>query len=214
MRKWINAIFGGSSEAAPRQLSHPRDLQVGDIIKFRYLPQVEISNQRFEVSSINSYDFEDRKLIEFVLQADVSGAIYLIVDETGDEPFLAISKKIPRNMVEELFDLDEFSLLFDDESNNVIHRKIEPEKISGWTAESYIQEIFSERGYFLKGDYRNKPVPQSENEGDSFDYYLAIDNSRQFVVEAEVYEGGETDVLVTVRRSITDIEEMWPKSNG
>jgi hypothetical protein len=117
-------------------------------------------------------------------------------------------------VVEALFDLDDFALLFDDESHNIIPRKTEPQELSAWTSESYMQEIFSEHGYFHKGDYRGKTVPLSESEGDSFDYYLAIDNSRQYVIEAEVYDGGETDVLITIRRPITDIEEMWPKSNG
>ncbi|MDX1810724.1 MAG: hypothetical protein R3240_02155 [Gammaproteobacteria bacterium] len=214
MKSWFKSLFDSDSDNKVRQLSHPRDLQIGDIIKFRLLPQCMINNARFEVSSINTYDFEDRKLTEFVLQGNGAEACYLTVDETGDEPFLAISQKVSRDMVEQIFDLDEFALLFDDESHNKINRQREPEALQGWTADFYIQEIFCERGYFFKGDYRERSLPQSESEGESFDYYLAIDNSRQFVVEAEVYDGGETDVLITVRRSLDSIEEMWPASNG
>lgn len=214
MKKWIKSIFSEETESTTRTLDHPRDLNIGDIIKFRYLPQREISNQQFEVTQVNTYDFEDRNLTEFVLRDHSNNQIYLAVNELNDEPFLAISKKIKRNIVEQLFDLDEFALLFDDEANNIIHRQSEPENMEGWTSDSYQQEIFSERGYFHKGDYRNTEVPQNEDDGDDFDYYLAIDKSRQYVIEAEVYEGGETDVLITVRRPLTDIEEMWPKSNG
>jgi len=214
MKKWINAVFGGDEEQPVRELNHARDLQVGDIVKFRYLPQSDLSNQQFEVNSINTYDFEDRNLTEFVLKGNQPELIFMTVDETGDEPFLALSKKISRDVVEKLFNLDEFALLFDDESNNTLQPISEPESLEGWTGKAYIQEIFSEGGYFFKGDYRSQSIPQNENEGDRFDYYLAIDNTREFVVEAEVYDGGETDVLITVRRPLRDIEELWPKANG
>ena len=71
-----------------RTLDHPRDLELGDIIKFQYLSQNDLSNQQFEITSENTYDFEDRKLTEFTLKGDVKDTIHLIVDETGDEPFL------------------------------------------------------------------------------------------------------------------------------
>ncbi len=215
MKTWISSIFGGDDSAnSVRKLTHPRDLQPGDIIKFRYLPQAEISNKQFELVEVNTYDFKDRNLTEFVLQGDMPENIYLTVDETGDVPHLAICQKINRDLVEQLFDIDEFALLFDDESNNIIHRQKELPQLEGWTAPSYQQEIFSERGYFYKGDYRHKMTPQDEEQDEDFDYYLAIDDSRQYVIEAEVYSGGETDVLITVWRPLTDIEEMWPGAHG
>ncbi len=215
MKNWIKSIFSSHEESqAVRQLTHPRDLQLGDIIKFRYLSQPDLSNQQFEVKQINTYDFEDRNLTEFVLRGVAAEPIYLTVNEYEDEPFLSISRKINKDMVAQLFDLDEFALLFDDESHNILHRQTEPPELAGWTAETYQQEIFAERGYFYKQDFRGRSVPESTEDAEDFDYYLAIDATRQYVIEAEVYDGGETDVLVTIRRPLEDIEEMWPGSNG
>ena len=215
MKKWLNTIFGSSEDSSNvRKLEHPRDLQIGDIVKFRYLPQKELSNEQFEITQINTYDYKDRNFTEFVLWGDSRNSLFMAVDETGDETFLSISKKITRDVVEQLFDLDEFSLLFDDESNNEIHPISEPAAMLGWMGKQYIQEVYAERGYFHKGDYRNKQIPQAADEGDDFDYYMAIDNTRKYVVEAEVYDGGETDVIISVRLPIDSIEEMWPKANG
>lgn len=197
-------------EKETRVLEHPRDLQQNDIIKFRFLPQTELSNKQFQISQINTYDYEDRKLTEFQLQGSNDEAIFFTVDETDDVPFLAITRKIQREMVERLFDLDEFANVFDDEGHTRLTRKTEPEALANWTAEQYTQEIYAEVGYFHKGDYRNQEVPEAESEGDCFENYLLIDDSRQFVIEAEVYEGGETDILVSIRRPLTDIDEMWP----
>jgi hypothetical protein len=210
MKKLFKAIFSKDDNTEIRNLTHPRDLTIGDIIKFQYLPQAELSNRQFEVSTINTYDFEDRALTEFVLKSHNKNSIYLIVDETGDEPFLAISKKIQRTDVEQLFDLDEFSEIFDNEDHTVLNRLNEPEGLQNWTAKKYRQEIYAEGGYFHKGDFRNKTIPEDENAGDNFEYYLAIDDSREFVIEAEVYDDGETDVILTLRRPISDIDEMWP----
>ena len=213
MKNLFKAVFSKNNETVARELNHPRDLQTGDIIKFQYLPQSDLSNKQFEISNINTYDFEDRNLTEFTLTGDNKDAIYLIVNETDDEPFLSLSKKIQRPDVEKLFDLDEFSELFDNEDHSLLNRLNEPENLENWTANQYRQEIFAEGGYFHKGDYRNKIIPEDENSGDDFEYYLAIDDSRKHVVEAEVYDDGETDVIITLRLPLTSIEEMWASAS-
>lgn len=213
MKNLFKAVFSKKEETELRDLSHPRDLQTGDIIKFQYLPQSDLSNKQFEISNINTYDFEDRNLTEFTLKGDNKDGIYLIVDETGDEPFLSLSKKIQRPVVEQLFDLDEFSELFDNEDHSVLNRLNVPDNLENWTTKQYRQEIFAEGGYFHKGDFRNKSVPEDENAGDDFEYYLAIDDTRKYTIEAEVYDDGETDVIVTIRLPLTSIEEMWASAS-
>jgi len=214
MKSLFKSFFQSDKNDGPRTLNHPRELQIGDIVRFRYLPQAELSDQRFEVTQVNTYDFEDRNLTELVLKNNNNQTIYLTVDETDDEPFLAISKKIQRATVEKLFDLDEFALLFDSEEPTQLNRLSEPTELSNWTSEKYIQEIYEEGGYFHRGDYRNKTVPQDESEGDVFEYFTAINDKRTHLIEAEVYEDGDTDVLVTLRYPIDYIEEMWPNPNA
>jgi len=84
--------------------------------------------------------------------------------------------------------------------------------LQNWTATQYRQEIYGEGGYYHKGDFRNKAIPENEDDGDEFENYLAIDDKRQHTIEAEVYDGGETDIIITIRRPVTDIEDMWPSA--
>jgi len=213
MKNLLKAVFSKKDEVDSRTLNHPRDLNTGDIIKFQYLPQIDLSNKQFEISNINTYDFEDRNLTEFTLSGDNKDPIYLIINETDDEPFLSLSRKIQRPDVEKLFDLDEFSELFDNENHSLLNRLSEPENLENWTSNQYRQEIFAEGGYFHKGDYRNKNIPEDESAGDDFEYYLAIDDTRKYTVEAEVYDDGETDVIITLRLPLTSIEEMWASAS-
>jgi len=206
----FKSFFNNDDKKEPRKLDHPRDLGKGDIIKFHYMPQSELSNNQFQVSDINTYDFEDRKLTELTLKGESNETIYLVVDETGDESFLSFSRKINRNEVEKIFNLDEVGSIFDTEDMTSLHRITEPKNLENWTTDTYLQEVYAEGGYYHKGDYRNKEVPAGENDGDDFEYYMLIGNKRQFVIEAEVYEGGETDIIITIRRPLSDIEEMYP----
>jgi len=214
MSFWKN-IFStqNNDESSVRELTHPKDLQTGDIIKFKYLPQSILSNQQFQISSIGTYDFEDRHLTEFKLSGNTDETLFMMVDDSGDETILTISIKINRNMTEEMFDLDQFALVFDGDGHTTLTRKQEPQAYQGWTAPSYRQEICAEAGYYYKKDYRNMPLPQYQGAGDPLEYYRLISDDRQFAIEAEVYEGGETDVLMTLRRPLSDIDEMWPSAS-
>jgi len=210
MKGFVKSFFNKDEKKEKRVLEHPRDLDVGDIIKFHFTPQSDISNQQFQVTAVNTYDFEDRKQTELTLKGDSSTPTYMIVDENSDEPYLSFGRKINRNVVEQIFDLENFAEIFDSDETTTLKRLSEPAELENWTTGEYIQEIFAEGGYYHKGDYRNKAVPESETEGDDFEYYMLIGNKRQFCIEAEVYEGGETDIIVSVRRPLTDIEEMYP----
>lgn len=209
MTGFVKSFFNNDKKEL-RTLKHPRDLITGDIIKFDFMPQADLSNNQFQVTGVNTYDFEDRKLTEFTLKGDAKELVYLTVDETGDEPFLSFSKKINRNIVEEIFNMDEFAAIFDSEEPASLHRIAEPSHLENWTTDEYLQEVYAEGGYYHKGDYRNKAIPNEESDGDDFEYYMLIGNKRQFAIEAEVYDGGETDIIVTIRRPLTDIDEMHP----
>jgi len=205
----FKSFFNNDDKKEKRVLEHPRDLNKGDIIKFDFMPQADLSNNQFEVTGVNTYDFEDRKLTEFTLKGETGALVFLTVDETDDEPFLSFSRKINRNIVEQMFDMDEFSSIFDSEERTTLHLASIPADLENWTTNEYLQEIYAEGGYYHKGDYRNTPLPGEEGTGDDFEYYLLIGNKRRFVIEAEVYDGGETDIIVSIRRPLTDIEAMY-----
>ena len=49
--------------ASSRTLQTPDDLDIGDIITFRFLPQASLSGKNFQVTAINTADFKQGKFI-------------------------------------------------------------------------------------------------------------------------------------------------------
>jgi len=213
MSFWKNIFSSQNSDKSNvRELTHPKDLQTGDIIKFKYLAQAMLSNQQFQISGIGTYDFKDRHLTEFKLTGNTDETLFMMVDDSDDETILTISVKLTRHMTEQMFDLDQFALVFDGDGHIALARQQEPQDYQHWSAPLYRQEICAEPGYYYKKDYRNIPLPEYQGNGDALEYYRLISDDRQFAIEAEVYEGGETDVLMTLRRPLSDIDEMWPSA--
>ena len=212
-RFWQSGKGAPSDTNPPRSLTHPSQLQQGDVINFNdsfALPE-QVRGRSFEVSEVNGYEFEDEIVTEFLLQGESSTPLFLsVVDD--DEDYLNLSVKILRADVEKLFDLDNFADVFDGDGHTVLNRIGEPDHLSRWTAPVYRQEEMAERGYYLRGD-RRKTTTRHEG-GEVFDYYLLVSDDREYSVEAEVYDGGETDVALSLRRPLSDITEMWPAGNN
>ncbi|MGL5393485.1 MAG: hypothetical protein ACRDA8_19265, partial [Shewanella sp.] len=111
---FFNRIFGKKAQSL-RELNHPSQLKLGDMISldnsFALPPQLR--GQQLQVEAINTYEFARSQQAEWVLKGHSHTRIFLSLAE-DDETYLAFSLKIPRAEVEQLFDLDEFSTLFDE----------------------------------------------------------------------------------------------------
>lgn len=207
---FLSRLFRKSPEkAATRQLNQPSQLMPGDIIKlddsFALPPQLR--GQQLEVKQINTYEYQNQNEYEWVLQGSDDELIFMGLD-TDDTTSLVFSKKVNRAIVSELFCLDQFSQLFDEPGNALLAVKSPVTELAQWIGEQYRQCEFARVGYFHQTDYRNREVGQ--NRGDSFERYSAISDDEKFGLEAEVYQDGETDVLVSLYRPLTDIREYWP----
>ncbi|MGB1297625.1 MAG: hypothetical protein ACPG8A_05075 [Psychrobium sp.] len=210
---FFGKLFGSSSDEKPkRTLEKPEQLQVGDIITLDdsfALPAL-LRGQSLEIKQINTYEYEFNKSVEWVLQGSTDDILFLSV-ENDDVQTLVFSLKISRDIVGQIFDLDEFSQLFDEPGRAVLNAKELPPEYSQWAGQVYRQCEFAQFGYFHdRVDYRSQRL--NEDQGDSFERYSAESDDEKYGVEAEVYEGGETDVVLTVQRPITDIRQYWPKS--
>ena len=219
---FLKSMFGGGDEKAPpRQLEHPRDLDVGDLVKFKLYAPPLIQNDMFKVEEVNTLHYAgDNKEIEFVLRDSASEhTIFMFVEESEDGLELRLSVKLTRDIWEELFGADELSPVVDDERGHVVvKRLIDPDTtegplafLSGWTAPEYIRESFAVRGYYHTGDYRNKPLPDTTDNCEELDYYGLESKDENYALEVEVYDS-DTDVLVTMITDVSLIEEMWPAS--
>lgn len=208
----LKTLFGGSKnseevQSAERQaLTHPRDLRKGDIIKFGFLPQEELSNARFEVVAVNTYDF-DRQSYSLTLKGDKDNRIWLTVNSEDGEEYLAIAKKLTREQVKSVFSPDEFAQVFQEGAGTELDVRSIPEGFAGWLSDAlYTEAEDCSQGYYHEGDLRYGEARESY----PLDFYLLEDDSEEFAVEIEVYEEGETEVSGVVYHPVSAIEEMWP----
>ena len=109
----------------------------------------------------------------------------------------------------ELFDTDEFSSIFDEESPATLNTMAKLD-IGGWLSDQYHQTSCGERGFFYQKDCRDAGPSKFEGDGEPFDYYAMASTDESQAVEIAVYAGGETEVSLVLHRSISDIRELWP----
>ncbi|MGL4938720.1 DUF4178 domain-containing protein [Shewanella sp.] len=215
---FFNRFFGKKVQAL-RELNHPSQLKLSDMITLdnSFALPVQLRGQQFKVEAINTYEFERRQQTEWVLKGHSHTSIFLSLAE-DDETYLAFSLKIPRAQVEQLFDLEQFSTLFDEPGRALLTpNPLSPthaDTFALWLGKQYHQITFAAFGYFHREDYRGLKPPQDANgaTGEPFEYYLLLNDDETRAIEVEVYEGGDTDVLLTLYRPITDIRDYWPGS--
>ncbi len=210
---FFKSLFNREEEKSPsRQLEHPKDLQVNDIIKFSFTAQSGISNETFKVKVIKTYDLGDdsKKKTVFTLEGGQSIFDLAVVNERGQD-LLEISQSVLPDTVEKVFDIQQFAQIFDSDSgvNHVLERMGEPDHVNGWTTALYRQET-GHQAYLHAGDYRERVLSRLEDGSEEFDYYLLVSDDRQFGIQIEVFDGGRTEVKLTVYLPISKIEELWP----
>lgn len=195
---------------AARVLEKPEDLEIGDIITFRFLPQATLSGKNFQVTAIHTLDFKQGEFTHFTLQGENSQPIDLTWHENEGEILLAIRQKITRETVDTLFGLEAFSAIFEEESFVNLARYGKVADLEGWLADNYYKSIDCRKGYLHAGDYREHELPHFEDESEGLDYYLLLDKTEAFGVEVEVYNDGESDVYIMLYCPLSVIESMWP----
>ncbi len=111
---FFGSLFG-KKETPVRQLKHPSELQKGDMISLddSFALPAHLRGQQLRVEAVNTYEYQRSQSTEWVLKGHSGEAIYLGLDE-DDETWLAFSLKISRAQVDALFDLDDFSAIFDE----------------------------------------------------------------------------------------------------
>jgi hypothetical protein len=198
-------------DAEVRHLDHPRDLQSGDLLQMSDsfgLPE-ELRNQTFKVVGITTYQFEHSYNTTFALQSASDDTVDLTIEEDAGRSTAAFSFSVSRDIVEQLFDLETFGTIFDDEQPTTLDL-VNAAGRDALVADAYHQEAAGERGFFYNEDYRASGPPEHEGVGEPFDYYCLVNDQETHAVEIEVYEGGETEVSLTVYRDVTDINDLWP----
>ena len=169
----------------------------------------QLRNQTFKVVGINTGQFEHSFSTTFALQSATDDTVDLTIEEDAGRQLAAFSFAINRDVVEQLFDLEEFGSVFDDEFSTSL-RLQDAAGMDSLVAEEYHQIAMGERGYFYDSDYRGSHPPDHEGVGEPFDYFCLVNDKETHGVEIEVYQGGETDISLTLYRDLTDIKDLWP----
>ncbi|WOH39375.1 hypothetical protein RI844_09150 [Thalassotalea fonticola] len=199
----------------PRQLNQPKDLMIKDIIIFSdsfALPE-NLRNKQFQVANINTHEFEHKQITEWQLDGSAEQQIYLSLEQ-GQQQYLKLTMKVSDSCVEGLFNLDEFSEVFEAPGNALLNRLCETSQTAGWTSEQYQQTAFAQMGYFHRKDHRlNKPSEfEGEDSGEAFEFYSLRGVDDQYSVDIQIWQDGDTDVFVNLYRPTSDIKEYYPGS--
>jgi hypothetical protein len=198
-----------------RKLNNVKELTLGDIIVMSDsfgLPAA-LRAQEFQVTAVNSYEFEHKTQVEWVLQGNDNIELYLTLD-VDDKTFLKFSLKILHQDVETLFDLEQFAEVFDEPGQAQLARIADSNTTSGWSSELYQQSSYAEVGYFHRKDYRKDALSayEGKDSGEQFELYALFDEEQDKGLDIEVWQDGDTEVFLTLFRPTTDIVDMYPGS--
>jgi hypothetical protein len=198
-----------------RKLNNVEALTLGDIIVLSDsfgLPTA-LRAQEFQVSAVNSYEFEHKTQIEWVLQGSNDVEIYLTLD-VDDKTYLKFSLKILHQDVETLFDLEQFAEIFDEPGQAQLSRLADSDNTSGWSSELYQQSSYAQVGYFHRKDSRKAALSEYEGKdsGEQFELYSLYNEDQDKGIDIEVWQDGDTEVFLTLFKPTTDIVDMYPGS--
>ncbi|MBL4941581.1 MAG: hypothetical protein JKY81_07950 [Colwellia sp.] len=198
-----------------RTLTHVNQLLVGDIIVLTdsfALPEI-LRNQQLQVTAVSSYEYEQNTQTEWTLQGANELLIFLSLD-VDDSTELKFALKIAQEEVETLFDLDNFSEIFDEPGQAFLDRKTDSEITTSWSCEQYQQSVFAKVGFFHRKDHRSENISTYEGKdaGEQFELYALYNEDQSKGLDIEVWQDGDTDVFLTLFRPLTDIIDMYSAS--
>ena len=205
-----NLLGGSNKPLTTRTLRHPRDLRTGDIIRFKFLDQSALSGQQFEVAMINTYVYDQLWYLEYVLKDATGNLLYLMVEEEDGEEYLAISQKVRKSAIGELFSADQLQAAMEGGIGSKIELTGKPEGLQEWLKRSYRKVDNAVQGAFVRGDARE--ISEVEfNRQEHFVSHVLVSKNDEFALEFETYNG-ETELSATVYHDINEIDEMWPSA--
>lgn len=208
LRTLGNTLFGdGSTPSTTTSMSGitpQMPYKKGDIVVFSFLPQPELSGKRFEIIHAAAYDISGEQHASYTIKNEAGDVFYLADTTEEGETYVGISRKLKRGDALDTFGEADIGAVFD-EGFSKLHTVSHPsDTLQPWLADSYHEVSDCTRGAY----YTNGVIA---GEGERFDYYALEDGSESFAVEIEVYDGGETDISLTVYHTKSSaISEHWP----
>lgn len=210
----FKSVFsGGDKSPQAIDITSPKDLKVGDMLKMEFAEQALISGQTLKVAEQFFYDVsavESCKAISVMEGADQT--IYLSTSSVNPECPLEVAISVLPETIFKLFKRKKFVAIFDepDNTDHRIKRKIEKTELAeleGFVGEVYYQERTNE-AYRSTKDCRDETRLEPDWAG--FDYKLLVSEDRKHAVRIEVFDGGRTDIYLIAYLALNKVEEYWP----
>lgn len=204
MKSLFKSLFRSDELKSEEGLSHVSDLKNGDMVELDNdfsLPSL-LRGNTFQVVLRALYEYEGEEAIEWVLKGDDGTTIFLSYDSDDGDESISFALKLAPVDVESIFNLDEFSTVFDDEHSAVLTDINAVENYSGWLGTKYLRTEYAEPGYYHKSG-------EVSGQGEPFDHFELVSDCGNFGVDIDVWDGGETDVSISMSRPISIIKNYW-----
>lgn len=211
---FFKSLFAKKQPLAARTLTTPSELQLNDIFTFSdsfALPQA-MRKQQLQVISVETLEFKHEHYAQLAGQGSAAQLVYVSFPE-NQKKRIKFSLLLTRNEVQELFDLDDFSEIFEAPGNTRLKPLTNDHNYGDMLAGQYVQQDFMTTGYKHQEDYRGKVPPQynEEKHGREFEYYSLSGGNEERFIDIFIFENGETDVYLSFLRPANEITELWIK---
>ena len=124
--------FSNLKKAPERQLTDPSQLLVGDMLtvidSFAYPSWLK--GQTLRVIDVQTYQYQRSAEYELVLESESGQVVFLQIESDDGEQWANFAIKIQRDDVDEIFTLDEFARIFDEDELTAINVQNSPERFS------------------------------------------------------------------------------------
>lgn len=197
----------------PRQLETVDQLQVGDIVSFKYRESLppELREKQLEVCKVGTYEYSSGTSKELVLKDESNNVYFMSLEEDNGEQYLNLGKKIPRKQVYELFDADTFAQLWDTQWAELALQQ-QPEALEGWVAQHYSQSVKDQTAYYYPRDCHGENLSEAED-GEELRYHECEGDDDHYGLNIDTSDDGSTDVFLQVYCPTDVIAELWPHAN-
>lgn len=209
------SIFSKNIKPIPRQLNNVSEVVSKDIIIFKdtlQLPQ-QIRKQSAEVVKVASYEYKAGFEPEFSLRTSGDETYYLSTEEETGEIVLTISRRIQRNIVELIFNVDDIGAILEEGFSSLRSLNTVPEEYAEWVSEGYNENTDCLQAYFHKTDNRGKtPAEYSDGaeSGEELQYFECTSADGNYGISIEVYSSENTEISLFRRFDESVIQDLLP----
>jgi hypothetical protein len=193
-----------------KPLIHPSDLQQGDIVKFAFCKQTEISGQEFEITKVNSYIYDGQIYPEYIMKNRDGLTLFMMIENEDGEETISISKKINKQDMITLFSEDILDLMCLKGNGYKINIQQKLSEYDEWLANNYTKTDTNVQGAFISTDPLALDRMAILPKGESFTSHIFTNESDEYSIEIEIYSSNELEACATIYLEVEDIEEMWP----